>query len=88
MPNMAGNKYFNIDPKIQITSIKLVIRANPSPRVDINVAPRLPNSSCPDSLRLVLLRFLIHTWSQITTGIRSNEINKLNVGSSITNLPF
>jgi hypothetical protein len=58
IPKIAGNKYLNIDPTIQMISIKVERIANPSPRVEISVEPRLPNSSCPDSLRLLFLRFL------------------------------
>ena len=85
--NIIGNRYLNMPPIIQMTSNKLEMTAAPSISADRSVAVRLSNSCCPVSLRRRLRRFLTHTCSPITTGIRARDTSRLYSELSINNQP-
>jgi hypothetical protein len=85
--NIIGNRYLNMPPIIQMTSNKLEMTATPSISADKSVAARLSNSCCPASLRRRLRRFLTHTCSPITTGIRARDTSRLYSELSINNQP-
>jgi len=85
--NIIGNRYLNMPPIIQMMSNKLEMTATPSITADRSVAARLSNSCCPASLRRRLRRFLTHTCSPITTGIRARDTSRLYSELSINNQP-
>ncbi len=85
--NIIGNRYLKMPPIIQIMSNKLEMTAAPSTSADKSVAARLSNSCCPASLRRRLRRFLTHTCSPITTGIRARDTSRLYSELSINNQP-
>src|SRR5687768_7921346 len=85
--NIIGNRYLSTPPIIQMMINRLEMTAAPSISADKSVAPRLSNSCCPASLRRLLRRFLTHSCSAITTGIRARDTSRLYSELSINNQP-
>jgi hypothetical protein len=85
--NIIGNRYLSMPPIIQMMISRLEMTAPPSISADKSVAPRLSNSCCPASLRRLLRRFLTHSCSAITTGIRARDTSRLYSELSINNQP-